>query len=52
VKLAEYFNVDENDLLIAWLSDKVVYEVAEEHFALQALRAAEEKVKYNTIQKV
>jgi transcriptional regulator with XRE-family HTH domain len=52
VKLAEYFNVDENDLLIAWLSDKVVYEVADEHIALQALRVAEEKVKYNTIQKV
>jgi transcriptional regulator with XRE-family HTH domain len=52
VKLAKYFNVDENDLLIAWLSDKVVYEVADEEIALQALRVAEEKVKYNTIQKV
>jgi hypothetical protein len=37
--------------LIAWLSDKVVYEVADEHIALQALRVAEEKVKYNTIEK-
>jgi transcriptional regulator with XRE-family HTH domain len=52
VKLAEYFNVDENDLLIAWLSDKVVYEVADEQIALQALRVAEEKVKYSTIQKI
>jgi transcriptional regulator with XRE-family HTH domain len=50
VKLAEYFDVNENDLLIAWLSDKVVYEVADEQIALQALRVAEEKVKYNTIQ--
>jgi transcriptional regulator with XRE-family HTH domain len=47
LKLAEYFNVDEDDLLVAWLSDKVVYEVLDEDIALQALRVAEEKVKYN-----
>jgi transcriptional regulator with XRE-family HTH domain len=47
IKLAGYFNVDENELLIAWLSDKVVYEILDEEFALQALRVAEEKVKYN-----
>jgi len=48
VKLAEYFKVKENDLLIAWLSDKLVYEVAEEKIALKALQVAEEKVKYIT----
>lgn len=46
VKLAEYFKVKENDLLIAWLSDKLVYEVADEPIALKALQVAEEKVKY------
>lgn len=46
LKLAEYFNVDENELLIAWLSDKVVYELADEENALEALKVAEEKVKY------
>ncbi|GHS94537.1 transcriptional regulator [Bacteroidia bacterium] len=51
VKLAKYFDVEENELLIAWLSDKVVYEVADELIALQALRVAEEKINYNTIQK-
>lgn len=51
VKLAEYFKVKENDLLVAWLSDKLVYEVAEEQVALKALQVAEEKIKYNKIQK-
>jgi transcriptional regulator with XRE-family HTH domain len=48
VKLAEYFKVKENDLLIAWLSDKLVYEVEDEDIALKALQLAEEKVKYIT----
>jgi len=46
VKLAEYFKVKENDLLIAWLSDKLVYELEDEEVALKALQVAEEKVKY------
>jgi transcriptional regulator with XRE-family HTH domain len=45
VKLADYFKVKENDLLIAWLSDKLVYEVEDEKFALQAIHVAEEKIK-------
>jgi transcriptional regulator with XRE-family HTH domain len=48
VKLAEYFKVKENDLLIAWLSDKLVGEVEDEDIALKALQVAEEKVKYIT----
>ena len=47
VKLAQFFKVDEEELLIAWLSDKVVYEVQGEKIALQAMRVAEEKVKYS-----
>ncbi|MBI4646613.1 MAG: helix-turn-helix transcriptional regulator [Bacteroidia bacterium] len=46
VNLAKYFKVNENDLLIAWLSDKLVYEVVDEQNALKALQVAEEKVKY------
>ena len=48
VKLAEFFKVKENDLLIAWLSDKLVYELEDEDIALKALQVAEEKVKYIT----
>ncbi|MCB9363799.1 MAG: helix-turn-helix transcriptional regulator [Flavobacteriales bacterium] len=46
VKLAQFFKVKENDLLVSWLSDKLVYEVADEDVALKALHEAEEKVKY------
>lgn len=46
VKLAEYFKIKESDLLVSWLSDKLVYEVAEEKVALKALQLAEEKVKF------
>lgn len=46
LKLAEYFKVNVEELLIAWLSDKVVYEVENEDLALKALHVAEEKIKY------
>lgn len=52
VKLAEYFKVKENDLLIAWLSDKLVYEVADEQVALKALQMAEEKLTYTSFKKI
>ncbi|GHT28294.1 transcriptional regulator [Bacteroidia bacterium] len=45
-KLAAYFNVSEDELIIAWLSDKVVYELADEQLGIEALKVAEEKVKY------
>jgi HTH-type transcriptional regulator, competence development regulator len=46
IKLAEFFKIKETDMLVSWLSDKLVYEVAEEDVALIALQVAEEKVKY------
>jgi predicted nucleotidyltransferase len=48
VRLAAYFEVEKNDLLVAWLSDKLVYEVEDEEMALRALQVAEEKVQYLT----
>lgn len=47
-KLSDVFNVVDNDLVIAWLSDKIVYEVEDEDTALTALLVAEEKVRYIT----
>jgi HTH-type transcriptional regulator, competence development regulator len=46
VKLAEFFKIEECDLIVSWLSDKLVYEVVGEELALKALQVAEEKVKY------
>ena len=52
VKLAEYFKVKENDLLVAWLSDKVLYELEDEEVGLQALQMAEEKIAYTAFKKI
>ncbi|MDO8930524.1 MAG: helix-turn-helix transcriptional regulator [Bacteroidota bacterium] len=49
VKLAQYFQVKEETLLVLWLSDKLVYEVEGEQMALQALQVAEEKIRYTTL---
>ncbi|HLX90684.1 MAG TPA: helix-turn-helix transcriptional regulator, partial [Puia sp.] len=45
IKLAEYFRIKENDLLVAWLSDKLVYEIEDEDNALKALQVAEGRLK-------
>jgi predicted nucleotidyltransferase len=46
VKLAGFYNIDENALLISWLSDKLVLEVSDEQVAIKALQVAEEKLGY------
>lgn len=49
-KLAEYFNIDREQLLVAWLSDKIVYELNNnENLAIQALKVAEQKFEYRKI---
>ena len=46
IKIAKIFNVDEKELLINYLSDKVVYDIVNEDLAEEALKVAEEKIKY------
>lgn len=51
-KFAKFFNVSDNDLLIAFLSDTVAYQVMDElNFASEVLKVAEKKVKYLTTKK-
>lgn len=45
-KLAKYFGADKKQMLIAWLSDRIVYEIEGESLAREALKVAEEKIKY------
>lgn len=47
IKLADYFKVSKDDLIVAWLSDKIVYEVEDEEQAIKALHVAEQKIKYS-----
>ena len=45
--LANFYKDQKNEVIIAWLSDKLYYEVQDEELALQAMQVAEEKIKYN-----
>lgn len=46
-KFSNLFNVNDKDLMIAFLSDSVVYQVMdEEDYAAEVLKVAEKKVKY------
>lgn len=44
--LAKYYKVNEEDLVVSWLSDKLLYEIGNEEFALKAIKVAEEKIAY------
>ena len=44
IQLAKYFKTDEDELIVAWLSDKLANEIQDENLAKQALKAAEKKV--------
>lgn len=46
VQIARIFNVDEKDLLINYLSDRVLYELKDDDLASEALRVAEQKIRY------
>lgn len=41
---AKYYDVDANELVLAWLSDKIAGEVQHEDLAKEALKAAEKKL--------
>ena len=47
VTLAKLLGADEHDLLVAYLSDKVVYELQGEELALKAMRVAEKRLTYS-----
>ena len=46
IKLSKIYNVDAEDLLIQFYSDKFVTELANEPFAQKALKVAEKKIDY------
>ena len=47
-KLAKVYKHDTEELLVLYLSEKVVYEIGEEDLAIKALHVAEEQIKYNS----
>lgn len=48
-KLAQLLQLNEQELVVAWLKEKILYEIGDEDFALEALMAAEEELKYKSI---
>ena len=48
LKIAQILELNERELMLSWLSDKIVYEISDEEFGLDALKLAEKKVKYST----
>lgn len=51
LKLAAFFQVDEDNLLVAWLSDKLMYDLGEEKLSMKALKATEERIAYKALGK-
>src|SRR5690554_1664044 len=47
--LCKYYKAEKEDILVQWLSDKIVYEIKDENFALSAMQVAEEKIKYQSL---
>ena len=45
-QLATIFDVDEKELMIAYLSDRLVYEIRDEELAYEAIKIAEKKIEY------
>ncbi len=49
--LSEFYEDKKNEVVIAWLSDKLVYEVQDEDLGLLAMKVAEKKIEYLKTQK-
>jgi HTH-type transcriptional regulator, competence development regulator len=46
LKLAEIYNYNADELLVSFLSDRILQEIQYEELGMEALKVAEEKVKY------
>lgn len=46
VRLADYYGIEPDTLLILWLTDKITNELRGEHLANDAMKVAEERLKY------
>ncbi|MHC0440434.1 Fic family protein [Flavobacterium sp. 3-210] len=46
-KLSQLLEIDYETLMVAWLKEKILYEIGNDEFALKALKVAEDEIKYN-----
>ncbi len=47
-KIASALDMDYETLMVAWLKEKILYEIGHDEFALKALQVAEEEIRYIT----
>lgn len=52
LKFAKFYKIDKGDLLVAWFSDRVAYELLTEKNHEKILIVAEEKIKYLKSKKI
>ena len=48
IKLAKFFSYSEKEMLLTYLSDRIIYEIGDDEYAKEALKVAEEKIDYMT----
>jgi predicted nucleotidyltransferase len=48
VKLAKFFDYSEKEMLVTYLSDRIIYEIGDNEYVKDALKVAEEKLEYRT----
>ncbi len=48
IKLADFFGIDKDELITLWLSDKILYTIQGEKNAKNALKVAEQQIKYKS----
>jgi transcriptional regulator with XRE-family HTH domain len=46
LKLANIYDYNADELLVSFLSDKILYEIQDEDLGMEALKVAEERAKY------
>ena len=46
LKLADIYDYNADDLLVSFLSDKILYEIKDEELGIEALKVAEERAKF------
>lgn len=46
LKLADIYDYNVDELLVSFLSDKILYEIQDEDLGIEALKVAEKRVKY------
>jgi transcriptional regulator with XRE-family HTH domain len=46
LKLADIYDYNSDELLVSFLSDKILYEIQDEDLGIEALKMAEERTKY------